>query len=416
MSESLYSELSLTEQVLLHLVSVALQNGEAGDPLPDEVLRQVDWAAVWQEGCHQTVQLMVLDAMACYRKYVDDALYDEWIQVAGDLFYRNAQVFGAQTELVEHLATEAFPHVILKGAAVAACYPRPELRVLGDVDFLVEQAQLHEAEARLISSGYQRLAMEHDCHVVFKKNDVRFEMHFETAGIPFGTIGQRVREFLRDTVSTAQCSSVDGVTFSVPDGVHQALILLLHMQHHTLGEGLGIRHLCDWLCFAQATKEQPFWEQRVLPFLKEIGLFTYAAVMTKIGALYLGLPCPSWAQVADDELCRKMIKDILTGGNFGQKDRKRAISSMMISEHGKGGTQHGVVYNLAHQMHRNVMLLYPIIRKIPLLYPFLYAYRVIRHSILIVCRKRYSLLKMVAPATERKAVYEQLHIFETEKQ
>ena len=241
-------------------------------------------------------------------------------------------------------------------------------------------------------------------------------MHFETVGIPYGQPGEMVREYMKGAVSAGGTDTMDGLPFSVPNVFHQGLILLLHMQHHTLGEGLGLRHLCDWLVYVRDTMEEPHWEEHFIPFLKSIGLFTYAAVMTKIGALYLGLSCPSWAQVADDELCRKMIKDILTGGNFGQKDLKRAGSSVLISEHGKNGTRHGAIYHLTHALHRNVLFVYPLVKRVPVLYPFFYVYRVLRHLFLIAQGKRLSLTEMAAPAFERKAVYKQLHIFETEKQ
>ena len=38
----------------------------------------------------------------------------------------------------------------------------------------------------------------------------------------------------------------EGEKIRIPAPFHHGLILLLHTVHHMLGEGIGLRHLCDW--------------------------------------------------------------------------------------------------------------------------------------------------------------------------
>jgi len=58
-------------------------------------------------------------------------------------------------EAVGALAAAGVPVIVLKGAALAALYPDPALRLYTDLDLLVPRAQLDEAEAALHGLGYR---------------------------------------------------------------------------------------------------------------------------------------------------------------------------------------------------------------------------------------------------------------------
>ena len=303
----------------------------------------------------------------------------------------------------------------MKGTAAAAYYPKPDLRALGDVDFLIDPTQQAELEKLFVDNGFKKDHEDHPNHIVLKKAGAHLEMHFDVAGVPFGWQGDEVRAFLKDCVYSPQMLQYDFCTFPAAEDAKNGFILLLHMEHHMLGDGLGLRHLCDWAAFVDRTNGQAFWSETLIPFLEKIGLFIYAQIMTKTAAKFLKIACPEWASDADDETCDEIIFDILMGGNFGRKDENRAKSGMLVSEQGKGGTKHGALYNLAHALHKAV-LRQPLIQKVPILYPFVYVYRACRFLFLSIIGKRPSLLKMAPEAEKRKSVYDKLKIFETENE
>ena len=398
--------------MLLHLLAVALDVRLPS--LTEDVCQTVDWESVANESIHQTVSSLVFEAACAYETFIPPTVYERWLSVAYG-YMRHAQMtLCCQRHLNDIMDKNGHPFIILKGTAAAAYYPQPEKRCFGDVDFLIDTTQRAAVEALLSADGYERWSSEHICHVVYRKGKQHLEMHFETVGIPYGRSGELVREWMQGAVVDSIIQTVGDVAFPAPGPKYHALILLLHMQHHALSEGLGLRHLCDWAVFVDRTANEPFWDEEVLPLLKKIGLYTYAAAMTKTAATYLHTACPIWARNVDESLCGRLIEDILTGGNFGRKDDVRAASGMLISEHGKAGTRHGVVYNLAHTLHGAVLLQYPIIKKLPFLYPFLYMYKIVRFGVLRLCGKRLSLMKRLPYAKERKALYARLKVFETQ--
>ena len=403
-------ELTQEEQVLLHLLAVAPLSD-----LPQEVVMAVDWQQVMRESVQQAVCLQAFDAAAKYRAFIPEEVYRSWFMYVGRLLSKNALVGKAQADLVALLEQAGYAYCILKGAASAAYYPRPELRTLGDVDFLIEAEKKEEIEALLENAGYESVLHEHECHVVFKKPDAHLEMHFEVAGIPHGEAGKRVRAFMENALASVAPCEQDGHRFVVPDAAYHGVILLLHMQHHMLCEGLGLRHLIDWAMFVHATAGQPFWEETLLPFLHEIGLFTCVAVMTHAVAKYLLCDCPAWAADVPETLCDAVMSDVLTGGNFGRKEPERRRAGMLVSEHGKDGTSRGMVCNLYRTLHKTTPMVYPIAGKIKALHPVLDGVRVIAYLCKTLRGKRPSIVRLVPHAKERRAVYEQLHIFEIEK-
>lgn len=402
-------EISKEQQILLGLLKENM-NGSSGI-LPETLLRGADWNAVLTEAVQQSVVLQAFDAVAAYRSRLPAEVYQAWFQKSMRVMQSNLRVQRAEQALVSLLAEHGYPYVILKGSAAAAYYPRPDLRAMGDVDFLIRSGQKDEIGALLEASGYENCHHDNRCHSVYRKSGAVLEMHVEPAGIPLNPLGDKLRTRLAASVFDRCCLSSIGSL--VPDPSDHGLILLLHMQHHILSKGLGLRHMCDWAAFVQKTKGDAFWSESLLPFLKEIGLFHFAGVMTAFAAAYFGIPCPQWAN-AGPSAVEAVLGDILASGNFGRKERTRAKAGTMISYDDENGLKHGVVWNLYHTLHRATSNRYPCVAGHPLRHFFADVFYALRYCVLVLCGKRESVVEMFPHVLARKSVYEQLRIFETE--
>ncbi len=390
---------TLEESILLNLSKSSI----TGAPFEMET-QGADWESICREAAVQSVALMLFDAVAGVKDRIPQEVFAPWQQLAYKKLVKNTKVQAAQKELVALLGSH--PYVILKGAAAAAYYPKPELRQMGDVDFLIDPARLKELSALLENAGYQKFMENHACHVVFKKPGAHLEMHFEPAGIPHGEAGEKVRAFLNPCVHHPK----EEAGFSAPQPMYHGLILLLHMQHHMLGEGLGLRHLCDWACFVQETHSEPFWAE-LISFLKEIGLFTYMNIMTALCSAYFGISTPSWMVAVEEPLLEAVMVDTFKSGNFGRKDRQRAAGGMMISNRGKDGTSHSKFYYLYQTLHASTLEQSAAARKNRILAFFIDCGRGVRYLWKSAKGERYSLLKLMPEADERKKLYDQFQLF-----
>ena len=356
---------TLEQRVLIELLAGEI-SGEAR--LCEEELKTVDWAEVLKEAKAQAVPLMVSEAALKYRGYIPN--YTDWENIAVAVHTANVRTAFEEQQLNNIMGD--LPFIILKGMAAASYYPNPRQRSLGDIDFLIDPSQQSEIEDLLCEKGYQNWDRDHICHVVFKKGNAHLEMHFEIAGIPYGSAGETVRKFMTDSVKHSVTAKFDGWSFPAPEDIYHGVIILLHMQHHMLGEGLGLRHICDWACYIQKTHDKPFWNE-LLDLFQEIGILTYAKVVSKICSMYFHIGCPKWAKDADEELCNDVMNDVLTGGNFGRKDRARAKSGMMISNHGKNGTKQGKLSNIFITLNQATAEKHSIVKNLPFYIQFFIA-------------------------------------------
>jgi len=386
-----------------------LQAGINGQP-PALPQADIDWEKLLQEAVQQAVPVLAWESLQSAQKQVPAQVYALWSQVAMGKLATNLQAGYAQSQLVKLLEGHNVAYCILKGEASASYYPKPELRVLGDVDFLIEPDKLQEVGDLLVEAGFTRSHEGHERHQVFRRQREHLEMHFEIAGIPGTEQGAQIRAFLEPVLQTCQQADVGSGGFLMPSDLFQGVVLLLHMQHHMLDQGLGLRHLCDWACYVNKTADKPFWETQLLPLFRKIGLLTYAQVMTGTCVTYLGIDSPDWLTEVDTSLCQAVIEDILTGGNFGRKDTARAKSGMLI-EQGENGNR-GVVYHLHRAAKDTVKQQHP--RAAKWQYPVYYAALALRYIGRVAKGQRAGLGALSAKAEERKSVYERLHIFEVE--
>lgn len=394
------------QKILLKLVGATLNGGTVCVESPEAV----DWLSVARESDEQAVLPMAFDAAASLKQNIPEEVYKQWSDRTLTYLVNNAKVEAAQNELVGILTNAGYPYTVIKGEASGIYYNRPELRTLGDVDFLIDPAQNDEISKLLQSCGYTSEMEDHECHTVFKKPDAHLEMHREIPGIPYGEKGERVREYVKDLLVSCEKES----RFNVPQKHHHGLILLLHTQHHLVGEGIGLRHLCDWAAFVNATHTEVFWEEKLLPLLKELGLMTFASVLTKICSVAFATVCPAWAET-DEKLCNEMLEDVFSGGNFGKKSKQRMLSGALISNRGKDGLTQGKWSRLYVVFKENIQKKHPVTVKYPFLYPFYAVYKAVRFLILRIMGKRPSLQTVSKDIDKRKSIYKQLKIFEVEE-
>ena len=341
-------------------------------------------------------------------------------------FFRYAiagtQNFAEHGELHELMTSNNMPYVAMKGLASAMYYPEPNLRSMGDVDFLVYPENLEKAGKLLESVGFtiDHGEEEESKHIAYHRPPMSiWELHRNVNGVPGGKVGERIQVEINKTIDTAIEVNVDGIVCRVPDKFHHGLIMLLHTASHLTSEGVGLRHLCDWVVFASSMRDDEFRELFEVK-LKDFGLWRFAQALTLLGITYLSAPERSWAAEAIEnnsltsEQLERLMEDILAGGNFGQKDANRYREIKYISDRGKHiVSSDSIIRQGFKTMNSKVYADYRMIKKHRILLPFGYVAEGVRYIGLLLTGKRKSsgTREMLKEAAERKSLYASIELF-----
>ncbi len=323
------------------LLLCCMRSELTGAQLNMEAFAGCDWDALLLEARQQSVLLHTANILAL-KEQVPEHIRKQCQKLAFSITSRNLKTEYHQKQLVQLLEEHSIDYLILKGEAANAYYPVAGTRQMGDVDFLVKKEDLEKTAGLLLEQGFERTEENHH-HQVFKKGSANLEMHSRLAGAPEGKLGLVTEQFVNRCFDRGEKKP-----FHAPAPELHGAILLLHMQHHMLGEGLGLRHLADWGCFVSKTCQMAFWKDQLLPFLEQIGLRVYAEAMTAAASFCFETPCPDWVNT-ERILAEQVAEDLFKSGNFGGKDRNRAISGKMI------GTRGNRVLDLYDTLRRTVL-------------------------------------------------------------
>ena len=379
----------------------------------DVEVEKTDWLEVLKEAQSQAVTQLVYSVLDKSLLTPEEA--KQWKLASSATISDNIRVLHNHSLLHLWMTDANIPYVILKGAASASYYPIPSYRSMGDVDFLVKTEDLERAGKVLEEQGLTPWNEEHISHIVYRGPKMHYEMHFNLAGTPHGEAGDLVREYTVDIFEKATIKKIGVEEAVLPCPFHHGLILLLHTCHHLTGEGVGLRHLCDWAVFENGFSDQEFrdlFEEK----LKALGLWRFAQILTRTSIKHLGAEEKEWAE-SDCAVVDNLMEDILISGNFGKKDNNRSIQAMVISERGKDGVGRT---SMSRQFRKSANEIigyhWPSAKNNKLLIPIGWLFFGIRRLIreLEGKRERTDVKRLVDGARQRRELYRQFHLYETE--
>ena len=405
------------QSLLLQVISAALFGKKAPNVAADQLMPLVD------ESKAQAVYPL---AFSVLDSQLQKKLTAEQYTKCSEEFFRYAiagtQNFAEHGELHELMTANDMPYVAMKGLASAMYYPEPNLRSMGDVDFLVAKENVTQACKLLESIGFAVDHGEEDesKHIAYHRPPMSiWELHRTVNGIPNNDIGEMIRAEMDRAIADAVLTEVDGIACRLPDKPHHGLIMLLHTASHLTSEGVGLRHLCDWVVFASDLNDAEFreiFEKK----LKRFGLWRFAQTLTLLGIRYLGAPNRVWTLEAveshklDDAMLDGLMNDILSGGNFGTKDRNRYREIKYISDRSEGTVgKSGLLRQGFKTMNAKVRRDYKTLGKHKALLPVGYLAEGGKYLGLLLTGKRKSsnTKQMFKEASERKKIYSALNLF-----
>lgn len=274
--------------------------------------------------------------------------------------------------IVERLRERGIGTVLLKGCTTAEYYPVPELRKSGDIDLLlIDGERLSEAEALFYEMGFEKsdeqTVQYHVSYVTPEK--IEIELHtMLTEPVESERVNRFHEKVLEECREHIVRKDTMGLTLPTLEEGYHAYYLLLHMLHHFMRAGFGIKLFCDWTAFWSREKEDGV-KQDFVRLIKGSGLYGFARMVSAACVGWLELPVSSVEFLFEEGLTKeqakamssRMIRDVLDAEEFGRSSSDRMVAL-------KDGSIGSYISTFHHQMHLN----FPKAGKVFLLWPILW--------------------------------------------
>lgn len=315
---SLWGRLAATE-----LCKVPILSNENGQ---ERLSRQtIDWDALAETALKQTVGPAVFKASL---SLPEDLLPPkEWARKAYAFLERNRRTGmladSCVAEASETLKRSGLNPVLLKGQAYARYYPERALRQCGDIDLYVGERDYLHAYHTANDSGWksEEEFMPKGKHYGCTLRGVRVELHRLAAELSTPRRNRNFQQWsFRQLTKNLRKIIIDGREISVPSGVFDMVFVFLHLYHHFIFGGIGLRHVCDWVMILHAHSGDSGHEEELDRILNETGLKRAWQFFTPIAVNYLGLPekeCPFYT-TKNLRMAERILSLILKEGNFGR--------------------------------------------------------------------------------------------------
>ena len=284
-------------------------------------LSEQEWVNVYREANRQSLLGVILSGVerVCGTSSVNRPTFlMKWITQVVVLEQRNKFLDDKAIELIKIFADDGYRSCILKGQGVAKLYPDPQRRQCGDIDIWLE-GERDEVLAYLKSKYLIGSPVIHHVDVTIFDN-VPIEVHFipSFAYSPFRY--RRLKNFFSKKSSEQFSNYSEEYGFVLPTIEFNAVYFLLHIFHHVLHEGIGLRQLLDYYYILQRLEKKQKIE--VFTTLRWMGLAKFTAAVMFVEKAFFELEEEYFLCAPNVSLGKVLYKEILLSGNFGQHDER----------------------------------------------------------------------------------------------
>lgn len=264
-------------------------------------------------------------------------------------------------ETFECFLKEGIKFMPLKGSLLKKLYPKPEMRVMGDADILIELSQYEKTSNIMRSLGYDE-KYESDHELVWIKNNLMVELHKSL--VP--TYSKDYYSYYGDGWKMAKKN--EGTRYYMTDE-DQLVYLFTHFAKHYRSSGIGIKHIIDLrVCLNQNPNLDMVY---IHTELKKLRLYDfYTNVMDTLAVWFDGKE--------ENDKTRFITEVIFNNGVFGLKESGVLWTAIKGENVGKSTTEIRVkkIFKTIFLPYDKMSQIFPVITKYPFLLPILWFVRI----------------------------------------
>ena len=300
--------------VLVELLKVALGNcSQLSGSLTAE-----EWSIILEEARRQAVVGVLLDGI---ERLPEDQrpqqlLLLQWIGECVQIEERNKLLNEAVAQLYRIFKNWEIRSCVLKGQGLARLYPNSFRRQSGDVDLWAEGGRrrvLQFLKNNLFKTG--SVVIHHvDAEII---QGVETEVHFMPIWLYNPVHNHRLQRFF----SEKSCEQFENYNtelgFCHSTVEFDVVYNLVHIFHHLLEEGIGLRHIIDYYYILKNSNGST--RSDIMKTIRLVGMNKFSAAMMWVLKEICGASNDMLLCKPNEKEGRWLFNEILVSGNFGHQ-------------------------------------------------------------------------------------------------
>lgn len=318
-----------------------------------------DWEAVVQTGQrHQILPLLYYGALqigadvpAEQKKVLELSTFRQ-VMISQNQQYALEALFAAFEEA-------GVAYMPLKGTLLKTLYPKAEMRSMGDADVLIQTQQYDRIRELMPTLGYTAVT-ESDHEFIWQSRVLYLELHKRL-------IPSYNKDYYAYYGNGWQLAKIqNGHRYSMTDE-DQFIYLFTHFAKHYRDGGIGLKHMTDlWVYRRHHPALDEAYLQKELTALQ---LYTFYTHIRRTLAVW-------FEGAAADEHTDFITDFIFDSGLFGLHQNHVLSDGVKISQSG-GNAKARKTWRLVFLPYANMCEKYPWLKKMPILLPVMWVYRIV---------------------------------------
>lgn len=215
-------------------------------------------------------------------------------------------------------------YIVFKGQTIGCMYPKPELRMSGDIDFVSNVTQKTQI-AQILGVEIPEMV---EYEVAFDRNGIRYELHTSLREWAKKRHQKVCDKLLESEFQKACYVAIEGQKVRTLSPTMYAAYVFIHIFFHFIREGVSLRQLCDWAMVLHHYKDE-IDRDELMQMLNGLDIYEAYCAFGTILVDKLELPLSEFPVPINDvdrKWQEKILEDIFRGGNFGKLNHQANTS------------------------------------------------------------------------------------------
>ncbi len=341
-------------EYLIELLRCGLQG-----TVPREKPEALSWDAIFALAKRHSVSALAYRAVQRGNVRLPASIADEWEEQNAKLLAKYVNQEHELAQLCEAFAQAKIPHMPLKGSCIRRFFPSPELREMCDLDILVPQESEEQAHQIMLAEGYSFTeGHTNSNHRGYQKMPyLNVEIH--TALYPQE---YPAAAYFNKVWSRAECSGGYSYRLSWDDFY---IFAIAHTYKHYYLMGTGIRSVLDLYVMEEALGSR-LNRAYIRGELKKLKMLTFHDTICEVTHDLF-----SDEGTAPSDAAANMKKYLLSGSTYGANFGMEQNYVARYMRRGKGvrSARLRAALRMIFPTKGDMTLLYPVLKKAPILLP-----------------------------------------------